>query len=126
MKKLALIIAFLMVASYAHAELCTGVTEATVGNHETFSFCWDPNPVEDDVLNYVIYKDGLVMDTVPVSMCNSESCNSPSYTENQKGVHVFTVRAVDTDGASSGDSNPVTLTIINVPPGNPGNFKKKN
>ena len=109
----------------AFAGPCTGVTEATLGNHDEFSFCFDPNPVIDDVQHYVLYRDGVVIEVIPLSMCDAERCDTPTYLERQKGTYSYTLIAVDTEDLQSDHSDPVLVTVVNTPPGKPVNFKKR-
>ena len=127
MKKIIyVLIVIFFVPALSFSEPCVGVTELTIGNHDTFAFCWDPNP-EPDISHYIIYRDGLALTdgTIFESACEVDRCDSPTYTENQKGNHSYYVTAVDLEGAESDPSDPVTVTVINMPPGKVKNVKIK-
>lgn len=125
MKKLIVMVLILMFAGTAYSAPCVGVTEATISNSESFSFCWDPNAVEDEVKQYNLMRNGVLLDVVPVTACDEERCDSPEYMETEKGVYTYTAIAVDVEDQQGEPSDPVTLTVIKLPPAKVINFSKE-
>lgn len=100
------------------AEPCSGADAATRDINAPYRFCWNPN-TEPDLKQYVIMRDGQVYDTVLHADCQADICESPVYREQIAGEYVFTVRAVDMGDNQSEDSDPVTLTVVDMPPSKP-------
>jgi len=116
-----LMLACLVVGPVEAVETCDGTTTASVDINEDYSFCWTKNHPNDNVKLYKVYKDGQIYDTVLDGDCGpGDYCETPRYTSNAEGIHVFTVVAVDTMDFPSGHSDSVTLTVANQPPSKPG------
>jgi fibronectin type 3 domain-containing protein len=93
------------------APLClvpTGL-KATAGNGQV-SLTWNQN-LDLDFSSYNVYQDGLKINTSPVTT-NSYTAISLANGTSYK----FTVAAVNTDGAESGQSDPVSATPQLPPP----------
>ena len=123
--KILILIALIFVPMIAIAEPCTGVTEATISNHDTYAFCWDPNPDYDGVVYYNIYCNGSLFDSISNVVCDWERCDSGIYPKLARGVYVYTITAENIDGMESAHSEPVTITVFNEAPGQVKNPKKK-
>ena len=107
------------------AEPCTGVTSATISNHDTYAFCWDPNPETDQVVYYNIYMNGTLFDSLSSVVCDWERCDTGLYPKLGRGEYVFTITAENIDGYESIQSDPVNITVVNVAPGQVKNLNKK-
>lgn len=105
----------------AHAvDECVGVQEKTLDINEKFSICWDMGK-DYDLASHILYDNGTVLDTMTIGdSCGAGPyCETPSYSLDVLGEHLFTLVAQDSAGNKSSHSDPVKVTITDKPPSKP-------